>query len=186
LFIPAQLINPPQGLALFYVGFFVRFDPPITGSPVSPPGYVALVAIYIFAAVYQLGWGPVVWTYCSEIPPARLRPLQMSMATSSQWLFNFVVAKATPSMFATLGTLGYGTFFIYGCFCFCAVTWAWFLVPETKGISLEFMDELFEYEHVRAEFQPTRIVHADDRCGKAAVPGCDDKQDGTDVRVERV
>jgi hypothetical protein len=54
-----------QGLALFYVGFYVRFDPPSTDSPVGAPGYVAIVAIYIFAAVYQFGWGPVVWTYCS-------------------------------------------------------------------------------------------------------------------------
>lgn len=54
-----------QGLALFYVGFFIRFDPPEEGSDPTAAGYVALVAIYIFAAVYQFGWGPVVWTYCS-------------------------------------------------------------------------------------------------------------------------
>lgn len=53
-----------QGLALFYVGFYIRFDPPKGGSQ-SAAGYVALVAIYIFAAVYQFGWGPVVWTYCA-------------------------------------------------------------------------------------------------------------------------
>jgi hypothetical protein len=54
-----------QGLALFYVGFYIRFDPPVSGMSPTAAGYVALVAIYIFAAVYQFGWGPVVWTYCS-------------------------------------------------------------------------------------------------------------------------
>lgn len=54
-----------QGLALFYVGFYIRFNPPIGGSSPTGAGYTALVAIYIFAAVYQFGWGPVVWTYCS-------------------------------------------------------------------------------------------------------------------------
>ncbi|KAF6833227.1 MFS quinate transporter [Colletotrichum musicola] len=160
-----------QGLALFYVGFYIRFDPPITGEAVSAPGYVALVAIYIFAAVSKFGWGPVVWTYSSEIPPARLRALMMGMATASQWLFNFVVAKATPSMFATLGANGFGTYFVYGTFCFVMVVFAWFFVPETSGkwsfvsysrdgpccwllthcagIALEQMDELFEKDSLK-------------------------------------
>jgi hypothetical protein len=70
-----------------------------------------------------------------EIPAARLRALNMGMATASQWLFNFVVAKCTPLMFATLGPRGYGTYFLYGSFCFLMVVYAWFLVPETKGES---------------------------------------------------
>lgn len=57
----------------------------------------------------------------------------MGMATASQWLFNFVVAKATPSMFATLGTNGFGTYFVYGSFCFTMVVFTWFFVPETNG-----------------------------------------------------
>ncbi|KNB18157.1 hypothetical protein FOXG_22136 [Fusarium oxysporum f. sp. lycopersici 4287] len=147
-----------QGLALFYVGFYVRFDPPKPDSPVGAPGYVAIVAIYIFAAVYQFGWGPVVWTYCSEIPAARMRALQMGMATASQWLFNFVVAKCTPSMFATLGKGGFGTYFVYGSFCFTMVVFAWVFVPETKGLALEDMDELFAQDDVRANFIPTRLA----------------------------
>lgn len=139
---------------------------------------MALVAIYIFAAVYQFGWGPVVWTYCSEIPPARLRALMMGMAVASQWLFNFVgtsetsviisnlgedanaltVAKATPSMFATLGRNGFGTYFVYGSFSFLMVIYAWFLVPETKGLSLEYMDQLFEQGSARAKFSPPAMV----------------------------
>ncbi|KAJ4349341.1 uncharacterized protein N0V89_007955 [Didymosphaeria variabile] len=144
-----------QGLALFYVGFYIRFDPPVKGEPISAAGYVALVMIYIFASVYQFGWGPVVWTYSSEIPPARLRALMMGMAVASQWLFNFVVAKATPSMFATLGKNGFGTYFVYGSFCFVMVIYAWFLIPETKGVSLEHMDELFSQNNVRNKFVPT-------------------------------
>ncbi|KAF2021477.1 general substrate transporter [Aaosphaeria arxii CBS 175.79] len=147
-----------QGCALFYCGFYIRFDPPIKGQPVTAPGYVALVAIYIFAAVYQFGWGPVVWTYCSECPPARLRALMMGMAVASQWLWNFVVAKSTPSMFATLGKGGFGTYFVYGSFCFVMVIYAWVLVPETKGLSLEHMDELFEQKNIRAKFVPSRGV----------------------------
>lgn len=60
-----------------------------------------------------------------------------------QWLFNFVVARATPTMIATVGRGGYGAYFIYGSFCFSMFIFTWFFVPETKGISLERMDELF-------------------------------------------
>ncbi|KAF3025040.1 hypothetical protein E8E14_014367 [Neopestalotiopsis sp. 37M] len=139
-----------QGIALYYVGFYIRFDPPVSGQPLNAPGYVAIVAIYAFAGIYQFGWGPAVWTYCSEIPAARLRALNMGMATASQWLFNFVVAKCTPLMFATLGPRGYGTYFLYGSFCFLMVVYAWVLVPETKGLSLEEINILFDQESVRS------------------------------------
>lgn len=46
-------------------------------------------------------------------------------------------------MLQTVGSHGYGTYFIFGCFCACMVVIAWFFVPETKGVSLERMDELF-------------------------------------------
>lgn len=69
----------------------------------------------------------------------------MGMATASQWLFNFVVAKATPSMFATLGEGGFGTYFVYGTFCFIMVVFAWFFVPETAG---EFCDDFGRVNHV--------------------------------------
>ncbi|KAM0230812.1 hypothetical protein ACHAP5_011256 [Fusarium lateritium] len=147
-----------QGLALFYVGFYIRFDPPQPDSSVGASGYIAIVAIYIFAAVYQFGWGPVVWTYCSEIPAARMRALQMGMATASQWLFNFVVAKSTPSMFATLGRGGFGTYFVYGSFCFMMVVFAWVFVPGTKGLALEDMDELFAQDNIHSKFVPSRLT----------------------------
>lgn len=71
-----------------------------------------------------------------------MRSLQMGMATASQWLFNFVVAKATPSMFATLGVNGFGTYFVYGSFCFLMVVFTWFLVPETKGMNCPLSMEI--------------------------------------------
>ncbi|KAI9706781.1 MAG: hypothetical protein M1820_004752 [Bogoriella megaspora] len=132
-----------MGVAMFYLGFYVRFDAPKAGAPVSAAGYIALVAVYLFAAFFQFGWGPVCWIYVSEIPSARLRSLNVSLAAATQWLFNFVVAQATPHMLNDAGANGYGTYFIFGCFCFGMVAFVVFCIPETKGISLERMDELF-------------------------------------------
>ena len=132
-----------MAIAMFYLGFYVRFDPPKLGAAVPPAGYVALVMVYLFAAFFQFGWGPVCWIYVSEIPTSRLRGLNVSLAAATQWLFNFVVARATPVMLDTVGKGGYGTYFIFGSFCFLMVGFAVVWIPETKGISLERMDELF-------------------------------------------
>ncbi|CAK7201755.1 hypothetical protein SEUCBS139899_004469 [Sporothrix eucalyptigena] len=132
-----------MSFAMFYLGFYVRFDPPVKGAPIPAAGYVALVMVYLFAAAFQFGWGPVCWIYVSEIPTNRLRGYNVSLAAATQWLFNLVVSRVSPVMLITAGgPTGYGTYFIYASFCFTMGVLA-FWVPETKGISLERMDELF-------------------------------------------
>ncbi len=75
------------------------------------------------------------WIYSSEISTQRLRGLIVSYAAATQWVFNLAVARATPVMLQTVGAHGYGTYFIYGCFCFTIGVGAIFFVPETKGVS---------------------------------------------------
>ncbi|RJE23707.1 MFS quinate transporter [Aspergillus sclerotialis] len=98
-----------QALAMLYIGLYVRIAPPKEGESVIPAGYVALVCIFLFAAFFQFGWGPVCWIYISEIPTARLRSLNVAFGAATQWLFNFVVARAVPNMLATVGSNGYGS-----------------------------------------------------------------------------
>ncbi|KAJ9626916.1 hypothetical protein H2203_003373 [Taxawa tesnikishii (nom. ined.)] len=150
-----------QGCAMFYVGLYVRIEPPVKGEPVPPAGYFALVCIFLFAACFQFGWGPCCWIYVSEIPTARLRSLNVAIAAATQWLFNLVVARATPNMIATVGKGGYGCFLIYGSFCFSMFFFVWFFIPETKGLSLERMDELFGVtEMVKQIEDDDREAHA--------------------------
>ena len=52
-----------MGFAMYYLGFYGRFDPPKAGAAIPPAGYVALVMVYLFAAAFQFGWGPVCWIY---------------------------------------------------------------------------------------------------------------------------
>lgn len=168
-------------LCMFYIGFYVRFDPPVKGAAIPPAGYVALVAVYLFAAAFQFGWGPVCWIYVSEIPTNRLRGQNVALAAATQWLFNLVVARVSPVMLVTAGgPTGYGTYFIYGTFCFVMGVLA-FWIPETKGISLERMDELFgaadfsgledvgmaaKHETDEAQVENVRYDHKVDRMAK--------------------
>jgi len=149
-----------QGLAMFYIGLYMRIDPPVKGQSVPGAGYFALVCVFLYALFFQFGWGPVCWIYVAEIPAARLRSLNVAIAAATQWLFNFVVARATPNMMATVGKGGYGTFLIYGSFCFGMFFFVWFFVPETKGLSLEKMDDLFGITELVKNLEADRENHA--------------------------
>lgn len=152
-----------QGLVMFYIGLYVRIAPPVTGQDPPPAGFVALVCVFLFAAFFQFGWGPACWILASEIPTARLRSMNVSYAAATQWLFNFVVARSVPVMLVTVGgPTGYGTYLIFGSFCFSMFFFVWFFIPETKGISLERMDELFGVTEADSKAELTHHVETTD------------------------
>ncbi|KIW47273.1 uncharacterized protein PV06_02856 [Exophiala oligosperma] len=129
-----------QAFCMLYVGFYVRYGPHVTADQTPPPaGIAALAMIYIFAAAFNSGWGPVAWVYVSEIPSNRLRAYNVALASFTHWVNNLAVSKATPVM---LLSTPYKAYFIFGTINVVMAVAA-FWVPETKGISLERMDELF-------------------------------------------
>ncbi|KAM5368326.1 hypothetical protein ACJZ2D_009594 [Fusarium nematophilum] len=135
-----------QAVVMFIIGIYGRVEPPVPGqsaSLISAFGYVAIACIYLWAAFYQFGWGPCCWILVSEIPTARLRSMNVAMGAATQWLFNFIIARTVLTMQQTMGQAGYGMFFMFGSFCMLMGIFVWFFVPETKGLSLEKMDELF-------------------------------------------
>jgi sugar porter (SP) family MFS transporter len=130
-------------IVMYIIGIYGRVQPPVEGNPVSAFGYVAITCIYLWAALFQFGWGPVCWILVSEIPTARLRAMNVAIGAATQWLFNFIIARTVLTMSSTMGTAGYGMFFMFASFDILFGVFVWFFVPETKGISLEKMDELF-------------------------------------------
>lgn len=76
----------------------------------------------------------------------------MALASATQWLFNFVVARAVPNMIATVGYKGYGTYFIFGSFGVVMFFFVWFLIPETKGthISRRYLPTFDHVSNIRA------------------------------------
>jgi hypothetical protein len=94
----------------------------------------------IMQAFFSFAWSGVVWVYCSEIFPVRIKELAVCLCTATQWLSQFAIARASPSML----TNWKGGFFFF--FAACLVVMGilvFFLVPETKGKTLERMDDVF-------------------------------------------
>ncbi|KAF4935942.1 Quinate permease [Colletotrichum fructicola] len=137
-----------QALTMLYVGVFVAVAKPQDqdGGQVTPAGYVALVCVFLFACMFQFGWGPCCWIYVSEIATTRLRATNVSFAAATQWLYNFVVSRAVPPMLETMGTGGFGTYIFFCGWCLVMTAFVWFFIPETKGLSLEAMNHLFGFQ----------------------------------------
>ncbi|KAI5365286.1 Putative major facilitator, sugar transporter, major facilitator superfamily [Septoria linicola] len=102
---------------------------------------IAFIAIFIF--FFASTWGPGAWILIGEIFPLPIRSRGVALSTSSNWLWNTIIAVITPYMVAEdEGNLKSSVFFIWGGLCTCAFVYSIFLVPETKGLSLEQVDQM--------------------------------------------
>lgn len=96
--------------------------------------------IFLFVASFAMSWGPMVWVYTAEMYPLRYRAWLMGLSTTSNWVGNYVIGQLTPIL---LGRISFLTFGIFGVFSFLALLAALWL-PETSGLPLEHIDQLFE------------------------------------------
>jgi SP family sugar:H+ symporter-like MFS transporter len=139
-----------QAFAMYYIGVNQAVHPP-TGE-LDGNAIFAIVCVYLFVVFYSFGWGPIPFVLASECSPNHVRSLLMAASLMTQWLFNFVIAKITPLM---LDNITYGTFLLFGSLCIVMGVWTVFCVPETKGVRLESIGELFEGNIIRGCIQDT-------------------------------
>jgi len=104
---------------------------------------VCLIMVYLFVSAFAYSWGPIGWIYPSEIYPLRIRAKATSITTSSNWLFNFIIAQIFPAL---LNSIQWGVLLLFAGFSVSMAAWVWLSVPETKGKSLEEIDKLFGQE----------------------------------------
>ncbi|KAK4864579.1 hypothetical protein LT330_009574 [Penicillium expansum] len=113
-------------------------------SDVSNKVLIAFVCIYIF--FFASSWGPVAWVVTGELFPLKARAKCLSITTATNWLLNWAIAYATPYMVNSgpgNANLGSKVFFIWGGFCFICGIFVYTCIYETKGLSLEQVDELY-------------------------------------------
>jgi len=104
-------------------------------------GWALLICICGYCVAFSLGFGPIAWLYPSEIFPMDVKERALSFSVFSQWFGNFVIACIVPQQVQWLKP---GGTFVFYAVCI-AIAWmsVYHFVPETKGLSLESMDELF-------------------------------------------
>ncbi|CAK7215991.1 high affinity glucose transporter [Sporothrix bragantina] len=102
----------------------------------------AIVACsYLFVATFATTWGPTSWTYPAEIYPSRIRAKAVSLATASNWFWNMVLAFGVPPL---LWNISYKMYYIFAAFNGASFIHMLLTAPETKGYTLEEMDEVFD------------------------------------------
>jgi len=119
----------------------------VTPVPSEGRGWLAAVCIFFFMAFFAVGPGVCVWLALSELMPTRIRSNGMSIAL----LVNQIVSTAIAAAFLpAVGQYGYSTiFFLFAaCTVFYFIT-ATFFLPETKGKTLEEIEEYFEGGNLR-------------------------------------
>ncbi|KUJ16329.1 general substrate transporter [Mollisia scopiformis] len=125
---------------------------------------IAFICIYIF--FFATTWGPGAWVLIGEIFPLPIRSRGVALSTASNWLWNCIIAVITPYMVGTDpgdANLGSRVFFVWGSLCTACFVYAYLIIPETKGLSLEQVDRMMEETNPRnsAKWVPHSTFAAD-------------------------
>jgi MFS family permease len=113
------------------------------GSKAASTCLIVFTCVYIF--FFATTWGPGAWVLIGEIFPLPIRAKGVALSTSSNWFWNFIISFITPYLMnKEYGNLKTKVFFIWGSTCTACVLFAYFFVPETKGLSLEQVDRMLE------------------------------------------
>ncbi|MER3375220.1 MAG: sugar porter family MFS transporter [Allomuricauda sp.] len=105
-----------------------------------------LIFILIFIASHAIGQGAVIWVFISEIFPNKVRSYGQSWGTGTHWVFAALITLLTPTFLdAEIGIFKDNPWPIFIFFAFMMVLqllWVIFMMPETKGVSLEELGKM--------------------------------------------
>ncbi|KAI0130364.1 general substrate transporter [Xylariales sp. AK1849] len=122
----------------------------LTGFYGDEPGAQkgALACLFVWQFVQAISWASCVWIVCAEVPTLAVREKTITVATFSGFSTNVLITFVSPY----IQDAGYGNLqgeigFVWGAGSIIAALWAFFVLPELKGRSLEELDEIFQ-KHV--------------------------------------
>ncbi|KAK7304080.1 hypothetical protein RJT34_15103 [Clitoria ternatea] len=122
------------------------------GCP-SKYGWLALIGLSLYIIFFSPGMGTVPWVVNSEIYPLRYRGICGGMASTSNWVSNLIVAQSFLSLTQAIGTSF--TFMIFIFITVAAIVFVIVIVPETKGLPIEEVENMLERRSLNFKFWQT-------------------------------
>ncbi|CAF3385126.1 unnamed protein product [Rotaria socialis] len=104
-------------------------------------GILMLIFTVIYIICFALSWGAICWIYAAEIYPLNIRARAVSLTTASHW-FMCIIMSYILELIAPLGI--HGVFYLFSGLCLLAVVFVYLFCPETKGVLLEDIEEVFD------------------------------------------
>ncbi|GAM25716.1 hypothetical protein SAMD00019534_088910, partial [Acytostelium subglobosum LB1] len=98
-------------------------------------GWMAVFGMVFFKLMYAVGMGPIPLMVAAEIYPTKIRGKAVSIASTLNWLANFIMNISFPYLQTGLGQTG--TYWLFGGISFLCFLFVYFFVPETKGVTIE-------------------------------------------------
>lgn len=110
-----------------------------------------LVCVLGFLACFAFSIGPLKFVVASEIFPNAIRGRALAISIMTMWVADTIVGQLTPILLKELGSAG--TFWLFGFFCVVAFITVYKLLPETKGQSLEHIENYWKEKGLDAAKQ---------------------------------
>jgi sugar porter (SP) family MFS transporter len=101
--------------------------------------YVALVTILLYNSFFAFSLAPLGWLIISEVFPLKVRGVGMSIGSLTNWITNAIVAFTFLKLVNVLSPAG--AFWVYAAVSIAAIIWGYHYIPETKGVSLEQIED---------------------------------------------
>jgi SP family galactose:H+ symporter-like MFS transporter len=101
--------------------------------------WIAVGSLMVYIASFAVSLGPIAWLIIAEVFPLKIRGRAMSLATMANWLFNLIIAMTFLTLMEKLGRAQ--TFWLYAVLSIAGWVFCYFMVPETKGYTLEQIEE---------------------------------------------
>ena len=102
-------------------------------------GMVVPISLFVFIGAHAIGQGSVIWVFISEIFPNHVRSFGQSIGTSTHWVLAFIIPASVPLLIANIGAGA--MFMIFAVMMVFQLIWVIFVMPETKGVSLEDLEK---------------------------------------------
>ncbi len=125
--------------SLAVLGFVFRM--PAGGSL----AWLAVITLMLYVASFAISLGPIFWLLIAEIYPLRVRGIAEGTAAGVNWAFNFLVSLTFLTLIEMLGRTW--TFWLYAVLAIASWAFSYYLVPETKGRTLEEIERSFRHPH---------------------------------------